>query len=295
MPKVITRIFGGLGNQLFCYAAARRLAIVNNFDLVIDDVSGFAYDKKYQRHCQLDHFNISCRRATSAERMEPFSHFRRRFMRVINQRRRFDQRNYITQEGMEFFPSLISFEPKTDVYLEGYWQSEQYFNDIETDIRQELTIIPPGDIRNIALASDINSKVSVAVHVRFFDEANDLRKVNSPVDYYTRAIAAMENLVPNAHYFIFSDRPDAARARIPLKDDRITLVSHNRGDVTAYADLWLMTQCQHFIIANSTFSWWGAWLCNNKQKKVIAPAFKIIDGEGCWGFDGLLPTSWIKI
>lgn len=82
---------------------------------------------------------------------------------------------------------------------------------------------------------------------------------------------------------------------IPLPDARVTLVAHNQGDEHAYADLWLMTQCQHFIIANSTFSWWGAWLAAHPGKQVIAPGFEMRLGKMWWGFAGLLPAEWIKL
>src|SRR5690606_2338337 len=97
---------------------------------------------------------------------------------------------------------------------------------------------------------------------------------------------------PAAHYFIFSDQPEAARARIPLPNERVTLVAHNQGDEHAYVDLWLMTQCHHFIIANSTFSWWGAWLAEHADKQVIAPGFEMRQGTMTWGFAGLLPALW---
>jgi hypothetical protein len=293
--KIIPRILGGLGNQLFCYAAARRLALVNNSELILDNFSGFVYDDIYQRHYQLEHFNITCRKVSAAERLEPFSRVRRYLKRRWNKRLQFMQRSYVVQEGMNFEPRLINFKPQGTVYLEGYWQSENYFKDIEEILRQDLKITPPADSANLAMAIKIRDCRSVAVHVRFFDEPQETDINNAPGDYYCRAIETMERLVPVTHYFIFSDQPDAARARIPLSDDRVTLVAHNQGDENAYADLWLMTQCQHFIIANSTFSWWGAWLATNANKQVIAPGFEMRQGKMSWGFSGLLPDEWIKL
>jgi len=294
-PKIITRILGGIGNQLFCYAAARRLALANNVELVLDDVSGFVYDRDYKRHYQLDHFHIPCRKATSAERLEPLSRVRRYLKRRINQGRPFEKRAYIKQERIDFDSRILQIKPPGMLYLEGYWQSEGYFKDVETTIRQELQIKPPTDTVNVAVAEHIRSHTAVAVHVRFFDEPQAMGINNAPSVYYSRAIAEMERRVPNAHYYLFSDRPDAARARIPLAEGRMTTVCHNKGDALAYADMWLMSQCDHFIIANSTFSWWGAWLAERPDKFVIAPGFELRNGVMSWGFDGLLPERWVKL
>ncbi|MBF0414787.1 MAG: alpha-1,2-fucosyltransferase [Magnetococcales bacterium] len=293
--KVIARIFGGLGNQLFCYGAARRLALVNNAELVIDDVSGFVHDTSYHRHYQLDHFSIDCRKATPTERLEPFSKLRRILKRKWNQRLIFEKRNYLSQEGVDYDSRLLHIKPQGTVYLEGYWQSEGYFKDAEATIREDLKIIPPGDDLNISMAKKIINSNAVAVHVRFFDKPNADGNDNAPSDYYTRAVEIMERHVPESHYFIFSDQTEAARDLIPLSDVRVTMVAHNQGDEHAYADLWLMTLCQHFIIANSTFSWWGAWLAGNTAKKVIAPGYEKRDGKMWWGFKGLLPDSWVKL
>jgi hypothetical protein len=293
--KIISRIFGGLGNQLFCYATARRLALANNVELVLDDASGFVHDHAYQRHCQLDHFKIPCRRATPAERLEPLSQVRRYLKRAMNRRRPLQERSYIQQEGIDFDSRMLAIELCCTVYLEGYWQSEQYFNDVEATIRQELRIIPPKDKVNLAMAERIRDCLAVAVHMRFFDAPQEQGVNNASVDYYARAVARMESLAPDAHYFVFSDQPAAAREAIQLSEDRVTLVSHNEGDENAYADLWLMTQCRHFIIANSTFSWWGAWLAEHAEKQVIAPGFEIREGKMSWGFEGLLPEEWLKL
>ncbi|MEM7063175.1 MAG: alpha-1,2-fucosyltransferase [Cyanobacteria bacterium P01_B01_bin.77] len=292
-PKVIPRIFGGIGNQLFIYAAARRLALVNNAELVLDNVSGFVHDYNYQRHYQLDHFHIPCRKTTAAERMEPFSRMRRYVKRHLNRYRSFEQSFYIQQQGRDFEPRLLQVKPQGTVYLEGYWQSEKYFKDVENIIRQELKIQSPTDDANLSMAVRIRTHIAVAVHVRFFDDGIS----NASRDYYKRAINRMEQIVPDAHYFLFSDRPKVARELIALPERRITSVEHNQGDEMAYADLWLMTLCQHFIIANSTFSWWGAWLSDQNGKQVVAPGFKLNDPRGTtgWNFSGQLPTCWYQV
>lgn len=295
MAKIIPRILGGLGNQLFSYAAARRLALHCGDELVIDDVSGFVYDKEYQRHYQLDHFSIKCRKATDRERLEPFSRLRRYAMRRFSSFQAFEDRAYIQQETIDFDKRLLHIKPRGTVYLEGYWQGEGYFKDVEDTIRADLQIQSPSDTANLEMATRICNSLSVMVHLRFFDAPVEAGVNNAPDDYYARAIEHMEHSEPGAHYFVFSDRPDAARTRIPLPDERVTVVSHNCGDKYAYADLWLMSQCRHFIIANSTFSWWGAWLARHPGKRVIAPGIEIRKGKMWWGFTGLLPDEWMKL
>ncbi|MCF6324136.1 MAG: alpha-1,2-fucosyltransferase [Gammaproteobacteria bacterium] len=292
---IVTRILGGLGNQLFAYSAARRLSFINNCELVIDDVSGFAQDFEYQRQYQLHHFNIDARKATPTERFAPLSRVRRYLTRFSNRWKEYGERDYIQQEGVGFDSRLLTIKARGRLYLEGYWQSEQYFKDIESIIRSDLRITPPTDDENLNIASKIQSNLSVAVHVRFFDAPDQKGLNNAPAGYYQRSLLKMDELIPNAHYFIFSDAPDAACELVLLPRNRFTLVSHNKGDEHAYADLWLMSQCKHFIIANSTFSWWGAWLSKNPHKHVIAPGFNISGSKTSWGFDGLLPQHWRKL
>jgi len=180
--KIVVRLFGGLGNQLFCYATARRLALVNNAELVLDDVSGFAYDTVYQRHCQLDHFNIPCRKATAVERLEPFSRLRRESNRKLSQRLPFEQRAYLEQEGVDYNPRLLHFKPRGTEYLDGYWQSDNYCKGVEATVRQGLQIKPPTEASNLAMADHISSGTVVAVHVRFFDKLHEVDTNNMLVD-----------------------------------------------------------------------------------------------------------------
>lgn len=295
--KVIVRLKGGLGNQLFCYAAARRLALANGAELIIDDVTGFVRDRQYRRRYLLDRFHISARKATPSERMEPFERYRRGLVKFVEKHRAFRDRKYLEQEGIEFDPRLLNYEVKETVYLDGLWQSERYFKDIEAIIREDLRIVLPADERNRKIAEKIVSCNSVAVHVRWFDEPGPENTGGSYTlkrSYYACAIGEISAKVSQPHFFLFSDNPVAARELIPLQGDAITLVDHNEGEEQAYADLWFMTQCKHFIIANSTFSWWGAWLANTKSKLVIAPNIKLT-GLTSWGFEGQVPEQWVLV
>lgn len=296
MNKIITRIKGGIGNQLFCYAAARRLALANNAELVIDDTTGFVRDRLYHRRYMLDQFSIPVRKASPAARLQPFERYRRGLAKLINQSRPFHKRSYLEQEGIAFDHRLLDFKVNGTVYLDGYWQSELYFNDVANVIRQDLRIVPPSDETNRCLAEEIQSSYSVAVHVRWFENPDESALHNVAVDYYRRAVAMLEERYSSPRYFVFSDDPDAARSKLTLPESRTTFVSHNWRDENAYADLWLMSQCRHFITANSTFSWWGAWLGEREGAIVICPSFTIGKGHiTAWNFAGQIPDRWLKI
>ena len=295
MNKVISRIKGGLGNQLFCYAAARRLALVNNTELVIDNVTGFVRDKQFRRQYMLDHFQIPVRKATAAERLEPFERYRRGVLKWLSRSKPFAERRYLEQEGLDFDERLLFLRVNGTVYIDGYWQGEGYFKDVEQVIREDLQFIPPGDLQNVNMAREImGSPAAVAVHVRWFDSPNMKSGSNISVDYYKRAMLLMEEKVALPMYYLFSDDPQLARAKLVLPEDRVCCVYHNRGEGGAFADMWLMSLCRHFITANSTFSWWGAWLGGGKEKVIVTPAVKI-QTKPSWGFKGLIPDEWIKV
>lgn len=290
--KTITRIKGGLGNQLFCYAAARRLSLANNAELVIDDVTGFLRDQLYRRQYALDHFHIPCRRATPAERLEPYERYRRGLLKFLSSRRPFSERSYLEQKGLSFDRRLLALKIKETIYLDGLWQSEGYFKDVEPIIREDLRIIPPTDALNQRMAEEIRNSNAVALHVRWYDAPGSAVGDNISADYYQRAIAQIEEKINSPRYFLFSDVPEDARAKLLLPEGRVTFVSHNKGDENAYADLWLMTQCRHFITANSTFSWWGAWLNPNEEKIVITPKQWFVNETIT---QNLIPQSWVRL
>lgn len=270
--KIVVRVKGGLGNQLFCYAAARRLSLVNDLELVIDDVSGFVRDHAYRRQYALDHFNIPCRKATPAERLEPFERYRRGLAKGLARTRRFERRRYLAQDGHGYEPRLMSLRPTRPLYLDGLWQSERHFQGVEAEIRQELDMAPPADEASRALLRQIEASNAVALHVR--------SKHKLSADYYARAIAFVRERVADPHFFLFADVPEAARPYLSLPQARMVTASPGgpRGaDLVDVADFRLLRACRHFVIANSTFGWWGAWLGKQPGKLVVAPRYPSSD------------------
>ena len=296
--KIIVRIKGGLGNQLYCYAAARRLAVANNAELVVDDVSGFKRDYQYQRKYMLDFFNIPSRKASVYERLEPFERIRRGIIKKIESRKLFENRSYIEQEFDDFDKRIINIKISKNTYIDGLWQSLKYFEDIEELIRQDLTMKSPTDEKNLLTAIEINGSNSVAVHVRWFEDNANNSTSNTNSNYYKKALEKAEELLEEPHYFVFSDNPIAAKSKIDFPSDRVTFVSHNNEDEkNAIWDFWLMRQCKNFIIANSTFSWWAAWLGADTNKSLVA--FPRLSNEDklkwAWDYEGQMPKNWLPI
>jgi hypothetical protein len=297
--KVVVRLKGGLGNQLFCYAAARRLAWVNDAELVLDAVTGFKYDHLYQRTYALGAFHIPVRLASLAEQMEPLGRMRRLIARKLSERKPLPRRRYIQQVGVDFDPGIVALRLQEGVtYFDAFGQSERYFTDIRDQLEQDLVMVAPTDQENVAMAAQIESTESVALHVRWFDAGDGAHSSNMSQAYYAQALPQLLATIPKAHFFLFSDRPvQAATLLAPLMGDRpFTLVEHNVSSGNAEADFWLMRQCRHFIIGNSTFAWWAAWLGEQRHSsaKVFAPS-RNVDPEHsvtAWGFPGLLPERW---
>jgi hypothetical protein len=297
--KVVVRLKGGLGNQLFCYATARRLAWANDAELLLDAVTGFKYDQLYRRTYALGCFNIPARLATPTEQMEPLGRVRRLIARKLSERKPLARRRYIQQVGVDFDPGIVPLRLQDGTtYFDAFGQSERYFADIRQQLQQDLVMSVPQDRDNLTMATQINSTESVALHVRWFDAGDGAHSSNMSRAYYAAAIPQLLAKIPGAHFFVFSDRPsDAAALLEPLMGGQpFTLVHHNAKTGKAEADFWLMRQCRHFIIGNSTFAWWAAWLGEQERQdtQVFAPS-RNVDPEHsvtAWGFPGLLPERW---
>jgi hypothetical protein len=261
MKKVIVRIKGGLGNQMFCYAAARRLALVNNAELVIDDVTGFVRDHTYKRSYMLDNFNIRARKATPAERFEPFERCRRVIMKYMSRTRPFEKRKYLEQEAVDFDERLLSVKIKGTLYLDGYWQSERYFLDSKDVIAQEFDLPRPNNRKFLDVFDQVRGSDPVAVGVRLYEEVpagNTVHKV-APFSFYNKAADLIKSKTRNPVFFVFCTKYGelAEKLKLPGKTYYIT---HDNGYEGAIERLWLISRCRRHIISNSSFYWWGAWL-----------------------------------
>jgi hypothetical protein len=147
---------------------------------------------------------------------------------------------------------------------------------------------------------NIKASNSVAIHIRFFDDPDMASKNNISINYYRSAINHINSNIENPKYFLFSDNPEYALAKLKhglnLDIKNTILISNNKGDEHSYADLWLMSHCQHFIIANSTFSWWAAWLANGANKMVIYPKLVMNDdGNMPWAMTEDMPEAWLAM
>ncbi|MBF0625729.1 MAG: alpha-1,2-fucosyltransferase [Magnetococcales bacterium] len=291
--RVVTALCGGLGNQLFIYAAARRLAIVQDRELILDRVSRFRRDRRYRRQCVLDHFNVqtdgvSPHRYFSPGLWDLYWWGQRKRDRLLRWTGR-DNPDFLREARRDpaFDPRLLaapSPRQTPTLALEGFWQSERYFADMASTIRAELTVVTPHAPHNQATAQAMAAVTAVAIHVRRLDYAQALDG-----DYYRRAVAWLRQRVANPVFFCFGD--DLPWLAAALGDAAApVLVDQNPGDHAAHEDLWLMSRCRHFIIANSTFSWWGAWLGEHPDKQVVAPR------DPGRGFNrDFFPESWVRV
>jgi len=290
---IITKLIGGLGNQMFQYAVGRHLTIKNNTILKLD-ISGF---KDYKlRNYDLGCFKILEDIATSEDLSgvifpsDGSIHKVGKYLKIKTANVQHIQ--YIKEQESDFQPELLTLGD--NIYLDGYWQSEKYFSDIKDVIRKEFTVKGMPDPINESYLGEIRDCESVSVHIRRGDYVSNptTNQVHGflGLEYYQRAMNAMLEKIGNPHFFVFSDDPEWAERNIKANAP-ITYVKHN--GTKNYEDLRLMSTCKHHIIANSSFSWWGAWLSLDEEMFVIAPKrwFKLDRLNA----RDLIPESWHKI
>jgi hypothetical protein len=291
---VIVRLIGGLGNQMFQYAAGRGISHRNQSGLKLD-ISNYEDDPL--RSYGLTHFSIFSEFATVDEIASfrgPFSKkIAARIFRSVPKLRNLTSKSVVIERHFDFDPYVL--ELRGEIYLSGYWNSERYFKDIESIIRTDFVVNSPPDSVGLGIAEQILGTESVSIHVRRGDYVSNAI-VNQyhfvlPLEYYYESIRKLNSMVKTPFFFVFSDDPEWTRENLQLNYPIVYVSSMFEGNDAE--ELRLMSLCKHHIIANSTFSWWGAWLSSNPDKIVIAPRkwFNIPDRDT----KDVIPASWIRI
>jgi hypothetical protein len=283
---IILKVIGGLGNQLFQYAAARCLAQIRKTEVKLD-VTSF---QDYQlRHFDLNELNIKATIA-SAEEIDVLK-AKGTLQRIQSYLTPYRKRKFYKQPFFHFDTHF--YQLGGNIYLQGFFQSERYFQPIQPTIRQEFRFKDEvlKDVRTFG--KYLPTQPSVAIHIRrgdYKDEETLRYHGILPFTYYQKAITLIQQQLSNAQFYVFSD--DGAWVKDNLQLENATIVSGVYSK-THFEDLYLMSQCQHNIIANSSFSWWGAWLNNSPDKIVIAP--KQWFNEGPKDTQDLYPSNWIRL
>lgn len=291
MNKIIVSLQGGLGNQLFQYASAKALADQNNSELSFD-LEWFKTSKtKYtvtNREFALAPFEITA--AIEPIKELPKNRISRKLYNIFFRKEAY---NIYYEKSFNFDENF--FKINTPVHLKGYWQSYKYFQNIENTIRLDLGT--PKNLSNASLTmmQKIQGSDAICLHIRRGDyvsnkHANDFHGL-CELEYYNEALSIVSKDLALPHCFIFSDEPGWVRENM-LLPFTTTIVDINGPD-TPHEDLWLMAACRRFVIANSSLSWWGAWLSNHSDKIVVAP--KKWFRNDSQDTSDLIPDNWIRM
>jgi hypothetical protein len=292
---IIVRLMGGLGNQMFQYALGRRISLLRNTN-VKTDVS-FLNDRSYNhttRKFELDVFSANIPIVSDAELKKFIAVQESKIKKGIQRTFPFIFPYYTIGEPKHEFDSQILNSPENSLLI-GYWQTEKYFLPIHNSIRGDFAFKKPLDGLNQTLADKMASRNSVSVHIRRGDyihhpETSSFHGSCS-VEYYTAAIELIKSKVNNIHLYIFSD--DISWTKSNMNFDVSATYIDNNIEGNSYIDMQLMSLCKHNIIANSSFSWWGAWLNNNPDKIVVAPAKWFNDSSV--NVKDVIPETWHKL
>lgn len=264
---IVVRLQGRLGNQMFQYALAKSLQ--NRGKEVMIDSSMLKYDGNYNELGLFPNVKREMQEASS-ELVQTLGDCNKSILHKIKRKVLGYKKTHILEKGYSFYGDIFEMD---NVYLEGYWQSEKYFQSVEKEIRNLYNFPEIEDDINIYLKKEIQDSNSISLHIRrgdYLDTKNAPKHGNiCTKQYYENAIDYMEKHVDNPAFFVFTDDPEWAKREYQDKKN-IVFVDNNHGE-NSYRDMQLMSLCKHNIIANSSFSWWGAWLNQTPAKIVVAP------------------------
>ena len=280
---IITKIKGGLGNQLFQYAVGRAAALHHKAPLKFDTTIFETY--KLHNGYRLDQFAIQAEIAAENEIINLKGRSNVLFS-ALRKAGLVKRKSYFKEKRSSYFDASVF--KNNFVYLDGYWQNELYFSDIRELLLKELS--PNSSMNDLGCAylDSIKKSNSVSLHVRRGDYLNSKNINVLDVDYYLKAVDYIRKIIEKPTFYIFSDDLDWCKSSLLFLDDCVYV----EGTQTEIDDLKLMSFCQHNIIANSSFSWWGAWLNENPNKTVIAPKGWLLNDPGS---SNVILSDWVKL
>lgn len=290
-------IIGGLGNQMFQFAffhAIKKhygencaMLYLGRFKEVKDN-NGYELNRIFSIQAPSTDTDLN---HLIDDKCDLLSRIRRKLF--------FKRSTYFLEHNYFYNPRVLKLNNKKDIYIRGLWQDEAYFRKYRTDILNAFKFPDFSDVQNKTLYDNIRSANSVSIHIRRGDYVSNNQYANILGDvcniaYYKNSLDYIESRKNNLTYFIFSDDIEWVKQNFRfLITRKYFFVNHNQGD-DSYRDMQLMSYCKHNIIANSTFSWWGAWLNNYEDKIVIAPRSWFRNNKRLMN-NHIIPDSWIKI
>lgn len=287
---ITVRLIGGLGNQMFQYAYGRRLSLKKNEKLKLDLtflLSRIPRKNFTFRDYELDIFNIKPNFTFLSKVALYFKDYVFILQIIINKISIFFLKDSVFDEVKDSVDlEKRALKTTNNIYLSGLFDREEHFLDIKQIIIDDFSFKKDLEGSNRELADNIKSVNSVSLHIRRGDQV-ELGYTICESDYYQKAIDYIYKSTKNPVFYIFSDEPYWVKDNLKISTEYY-VVDNNKG-CDSYIDMRLMSLCKHNIIANSTFSWWGAWLNANDDKIVIAPK------EYSDSRKGAIPINWLKI
>ncbi len=289
--SVTVLLKGGLGNQLFQFATARAFALRNGIDRPTLDLGWFnnaqSSSRTTKRNFELGFLDTASYRIASESMLRrkkfPYRYWKSKQIHGVRQ---------FTEPSLSFHPQILRMGGPLE--MDGYFQSEKYFRDFSDSIRADFAFKSGQVSKKIREAySEMAMRKSLAIHVRRGDYVTN-RSANQfhgtlDVDYYERSIRRMLEKTEFDRVYVFSDDPAWVSNQPVFKQFQCVEPSPQRS----IDDLWLMSACHSFIIANSSFSWWGAWLGSAPDKKISYPWPWFLDTS--IGELDLIPSTWERI
>jgi hypothetical protein len=296
---IIVQLLGGMGNQMFQYALGRHLSVKNGVPLKLD--TSILLDWKPRRHLvnrdfDLDIFRldplIASKKEIAAYNPQLMTSAEKIYFHL---KRKLGIRPACKEKAFSYDPHVLQLTGTQ--YLAGLWQSYKYFEDIEELIREDFQLRNDIGAYSAPLLHRIQQANAVCINVRRTDyvdvkQTADVMGFTGP-NYYKDALSALTARVSDPHIFVFSDDIEWCRGNLQTGHAEVTFVDHAHAGKKFSDYFRLMIACKHFIIPNSTFGWWAAWLSGYKDKVVIAP--KKWMNDPATDTADLIPPSWIRL